>query len=247
MKNPERIWSTIKEFIRENPLSRFKREDILAKSGLKNASFTSVFQHMCEQQPGGAPRFQERLKGVMTRRSEGAGWHVLSKKGLELYYSETHASTQLKELFEVKKELESKREVEVLPQERSGVLRLIAVRQGQSEFRRQLIEAYQGRCAITGFNCIEALEAAHIRGFGDGGSYAVSNGLLLRCDLHTLFDLNLFAVSPEDHSVVLSDGLKQTVYSQYDGLKVQVPSHRELRPDPSLLMERWREFRGHDI
>lgn len=62
----------------------------------------------------------------------------------------------------------------------------IVKRRGQPEFRRKLLTVYQGRCAISGTDAVEALEAAHIVPYKGAATNHPTNGLLLRADLHTL-------------------------------------------------------------
>ncbi len=64
---------------------------------------------------------------------------------------------------------------------------------GQQRFRNQLLDAYTGRCAVSGCNVNEALEAAHIENYSGPKSQVVSNGILLRRDLHSLFDAHLIS------------------------------------------------------
>ncbi len=64
---------------------------------------------------------------------------------------------------------------------------------GQQRFRNQLFDAYAGRCAVSGCNVDEALEAAHIENYSGPKSQIVSNGILLRRDLHSLFDAHLIS------------------------------------------------------
>ena len=68
---------------------------------------------------------------------------------------------------------------------RERILRSVALRRGQREFRQRLIDAYGGRCAVTGCDAIEAIEAAHILPFSESGMNSLKNGLLLRADIHT--------------------------------------------------------------
>jgi putative restriction endonuclease len=56
---------------------------------------------------------------------------------------------------------------------------------------------YRRRCAVSGERTLPALDAAHIRPFADGGSHEVSNGILLRRDIHSLFDLGYVTISPK--------------------------------------------------
>lgn len=79
---------------------------------------------------------------------------------------------------------------------RERVAREIAIRRGQAGFRNQLLEAY-GCCAMSGCTVASALEAAHIMPYQGPGTNHPSNGLLLRADLHTLFDLGLLSVDHE--------------------------------------------------
>ena len=74
--------------------------------------------------------------------------------------------------------------------------RQIVSRRGQPKFRARLLSAYVGRCAITGADAEAVLEAAHIRPYRGPESNALPNGLLLRADIHTLFDLALLAIDP---------------------------------------------------
>ncbi len=67
-------------------------------------------------------------------------------------------------------------------------------RLGQGGFRAVVLDAYAGRCAITGHKIRPTLEAAHIRPVTSGGEHAVDNGLLLRSDVHTMFDRGYLTV-----------------------------------------------------
>lgn len=61
-------------------------------------------------------------------------------------------------------------------------------RLGQGTFRAVVTDAYERRCAVTGERTLPVLEAAHIRPYSEDGPHEPNNGLLLRSDLHTLFD-----------------------------------------------------------
>jgi putative restriction endonuclease len=73
------------------------------------------------------------------------------------------------------------------------------VRIGQGAFRFMVTEAYGRACAITGDHTLPVLEAAHIRPYADSGPHLVSNGLLLRADLHKLFDDGYLTITPDYH------------------------------------------------
>jgi len=81
-------------------------------------------------------------------------------------------------------------------------------RLGQGGFRVSITEVYRRRCAMTGEKTLPALEAAHIRPYSGGGGHELSNGLLLRRDLHRLFDLGYLSVNPDDRRIVVSGRIK---------------------------------------
>ncbi|HSR53062.1 MAG TPA: HNH endonuclease, partial [Acidobacteriota bacterium] len=75
----------------------------------------------------------------------------------------------------------------------------IRPRLGQGSFRVIVTDAYERRCAVTGAKILPILEAAHVRPYSSGGEHEVGNGLLLRSDVHTLFDRGYLTVTPERH------------------------------------------------
>ena len=72
---------------------------------------------------------------------------------------------------------------------------LTRARLGQGAFRVLVTDAYERRCAITGEKTLPVLEAAHIKPYSCDGPHLVQNGLLLRSDLHKLFDLGYITVT----------------------------------------------------
>jgi ribosomal protein L37AE/L43A len=114
-------------------------------------------------------------------------------------------------------------------------LRAIAVRQGQVEFRQRLLDAYDRRCAITGCDAEDALEAAHIIPYQGAHTNDVRNGLLLRADLHTLFDRLLLTIDPGSMRVVLAPVLRPTSYGELEGRTIRLPAQRALRPSSVAL------------
>ena len=122
---------------------------------------------------------------------------------------------------------------------RERVLAQIVRRRGQQEFREKLLEAYGRRCAITGCDAIEALEAAHIKPYLGSETNHVQNGLLLRADVHTLFDLGLIAVAPESMTVVIAASLGGTSYGELAGARVREPANPAMRPSWDVLRWHW--------
>lgn len=91
---------------------------------------------------------------------------------------------------------------------RYGAEFLTRARLGQGAFRVLVTDAYARRCAITGERTLPALEAAHIKPFAKSGPNQTANGLLLRSDLHKLFDLGYISVTP-DLAVEVSRKIKE--------------------------------------
>jgi len=127
------------------------------------------------------------------------------------------------------------------PAELERVLRDVKNRLGQSEFRKKLMEAYDARCAITECDAAEALEAAHIDDYSGRHSNHPSNGLLLRADIHSLFDLGLIGIDPETGCVCLSSQLMGAAYEPLRGRRVVVPTDPRLRPKNQALHRKWNE------
>jgi hypothetical protein len=124
---------------------------------------------------------------------------------------------------------------------RERIAASIVRRRGQPEFRQQLLKAYGGRCAISDCDCVDALEAAHIRRYGRGeDTNHVQNGLLLRSDLHTLFDLGKITVDPRDYKIMIGKELMNTVYGKLHGKKLRLPKNPAHWPNKDVLNERRR-------
>jgi hypothetical protein len=120
---------------------------------------------------------------------------------------------------------------------RTRVNAIIVRRQGQPEFRRQLLHAYGHRCAISECDAVEALEAAHIRPYLGPQANNVVNGLLLRADIHTLFDLGLLAIDTATMTVLVAPALKATTYGALEGTQLRVPANPCHRPSNDGLDE----------
>jgi hypothetical protein len=114
------------------------------------------------------------------------------------------------------------------------VLRAIKERRGQDEFRQRLISVYGGRCAISGCSVVEALEAAHIVPHSVDGGYDNSNGLLMRADIHTLFDLHLLSVCPNTLVVKVNPRLKPE-YNHFENQTLSLPTTLSNQPDMAGL------------
>jgi hypothetical protein len=118
---------------------------------------------------------------------------------------------------------------------REKIARLVAKRQGQPEFRKKLLKAYGSKCAISGSNAPAALEAAHVIPYLGPQTNHVSNGLLLRADLHTLFDLGLIAIDSYTMTVIVHPSLLATDYRELAGKAVSLPANKRDRPNKEAL------------
>jgi len=117
-------------------------------------------------------------------------------------------------------------------------------RRGQQQFRLKLLDRYKGRCAITDCDANAALEAAHILPYSEGGRHTTDNGLLLRADIHTLFDLGLLFVDPKTKEVVLAPVLQDTAYGEElkdVKLNEPYPSEENLKLHQEASWQRWKD------
>ena len=121
---------------------------------------------------------------------------------------------------------------------RKKVLQLVALRQGQAKFRDKLFDAYDGRCAVTGTSIAATLQAAHIVPYRGPETNHVQNGLLLRADIHNLFDLGLIQINPQTFTISLVEEIKSTKYGQLHGKRLRLPSKPSQRPSSAAFDER---------
>ena len=122
---------------------------------------------------------------------------------------------------------------------RFGTPQRVTPRLGQGAFRVLVTDSYDRRCAVTKERTLPALDAAHIMPFHIGGAHDAKNGLLLRKDIHSLFDAGYVTVTPSLHFEV-SPSIREEFqngreYYSLHGTQIAVPAHIDRRPDPSLL------------
>jgi putative restriction endonuclease len=106
---------------------------------------------------------------------------------------------------------------------RRRIERSIVARQGAGVFRAAAITAFGGRCAISGYDVIEGLEAAHIVPYLGEHTNRLGNSLLLRADLHTLFDRGQITIDPATLIIHLAPELSSTCLAELDGVKLVLP------------------------
>lgn len=127
------------------------------------------------------------------------------------------------------------------PLPRFGEPRVVLPRLGQGTFRVAVTEAYGRACAVTGEHSLPALDAAHIRAFAAEGPHDVRNGVLLRADLHRLFDQGYITVTP-DHRLEVSRRLREDYsngrsYYPLHGASMRMPTSLAEQPAPEFI--RW--------
>jgi putative restriction endonuclease len=117
--------------------------------------------------------------------------------------------------------------------------RPVRQRLGQGAFRVLITDVYGRRCAVTGEKALPVLQAAHIRPVTSEGPHRVDNGILLRSDIHTLFDQGYVTVTPE-HKFLVSRRLKEDFdngepYYPLSGQRTWLPGRYEDQPSREFL------------
>ena len=108
-----------------------------------------------------------------------------------------------------------------------GKPQLILPRLGQGLFRTLVTDAYSRRCAITGERTLPVLDAVHIKPYSLVKRHEVPNGLLMRSDLHRLFDGGYLSVNPKDRRIIVSKRIKEEFENGKDYYKLQGQVLRE--------------------
>jgi putative restriction endonuclease len=116
---------------------------------------------------------------------------------------------------------------------------LVLPRLGQGGFRVMVTDAYMRRCAITQEKTLPALEAAHIKPFRENGPHSINNGLLLRSDIHRLFDSGYVTIT-SDYCFEVSKRIKEEFdngeqYNRFHGSKIHIPSEAQFKPNLDFL------------
>jgi hypothetical protein len=158
--------------------------------------------------------FNKKLNGGAEEEAFGLHLNIADNQALEQLISALHneENNNVNPGIETS-DVDLKRQVEEL------VLQSIKTRRGQPAFRNSLLDAFDGTCCITGCKVDAVLEAAHIVPHGEETNYSVTNGLLLRADIHTLFDLELLSINVAG-LVQIDESLKSSNYQKYDGINI---------------------------
>lgn len=130
--------------------------------------------------------------------------------------------------------------VAAVESDRYGEPMLVRPRLGQGTFRVIVTDMYERRCTITGERTLPVLEAAHIKPYSSGGPHEPENGLLLRSDLHTLFDQGYITVDADQLKVVVSPRIREEFengrdYYQLHGRSIRLPREASTSPSREYL------------
>lgn len=121
-----------------------------------------------------------------------------------------------------------------------GAHRLTPIRLGQGSFRAAIDLAYGERCAVTRNHVRPVLQAAHIRPVEHDGIHRVDNGLLLRADVHLMFDRGYLGVHPERHTLQVNPRLHSEFgngeeFSARADTPIELPRQAPDRPSAEFL------------
>ncbi|MEG4997848.1 leucine-rich repeat domain-containing protein [Microcoleus sp. B4-D4] len=133
-------------------------------------------------------------------------------------------------------------DAETLQDARRRITASIVQRQGQAGFRRKLLIAYGGRCPITDCDVESAIEAAHIIPYQGTQTNHLTNGLPLRADIHTLFDLHLLSIRPDTKEIVIAPELVGTCYQDLADRKLTLPQDQKTAPNQNTLSKHYETF-----
>lgn len=121
-----------------------------------------------------------------------------------------------------------------------------SIRPTQDRFRSNLMKIYGTRCMLTGCEVSAALEASHICPYKGEQDNHMENGILLRRDIHALYDADLIGIEPNQLRVTISNTLKGSSYQKYDGSYLLIPESK-LRPSVKALSVRWNVFEETNV
>lgn len=119
---------------------------------------------------------------------------------------------------------------------------LTDTRIGQGLFSGMIKKAYNNQCCVSGEKIPELLNAAHIQSYINADSHHVQNGLLMRVDIHALYDAGLISID-ENYDILVSEQLNLTDYYKYKSKKITLPVNRSDFPSKDALKLKLKGFR----
>jgi hypothetical protein len=212
--------------------------------GLSDSLFTNAALLCCLQDgvPVGVliqveekPRVKYEVLGLAFVRGWEGGYFFLESISSNSMTLSGSPRAELKHLQQLSLEQDGSFEPANILDGRQYTLASIVRRQGQQDFRNRLLIAYERRCAVSGLQVPEVLEAAHIVPYRGISTNHVQNGLLLRADLHTLFDVGLVSINSANMSVLISPSLRGSEYEAIEGCKIYLPQAKSDQPSIEAL------------
>ena len=122
--------------------------------------------------------------------------------------------------------------------------RLIKARRGQAEFRKRLVKKYGDTCALSGPAPSDVLDAAHLYSYAERGVHNDLGGLLIRKDLHRLFDLGLITVNPKSLKINVDKTLSN--YPIYQSLNGNMIAVEVVDKTKKWIKQHWDCWRGDE-
>jgi hypothetical protein len=238
------IIAAIKQIMRDKgqPMTVDEVFDVIIAKGLysfpaknpRSIVYNEIRQHCVGVNP---PSYEGKHKHF-----EKAG---KDKHGKDKYFVRDEDAPVDGEIKQLSGEDAAKDETDCIPHDadrRKVVERQIRERRGQQSFRNSLRKRYDDRCVVTGCDILSVLEAAHIKPYRGVDDNDPQNGLLLRADIHTLFDLDLLAIEPQSLQVKLHPDIAKNVeYAALDGESLKCTKNRI--PSQTALRIRYEQFK----
>ena len=236
---PNVTYKPVKSTLKHDPLTWAHLENITQVNVLlKNSEFWQSYSKASDKILN-SPISRSRSADFQQRRHKRRLEEFWNKP---LYYNPK--GNYLSKLQDEQERIESEEEfnIEDIEDERQKIIASIVRRRGQSEFRRKLLTAYKGRCPISDCDAEVAIEAAHIFPYQGTETNHITNGLPLRADIHTLFDLYLLSVQPDSYEVVIAPELIETCYQEFSGRKLSLPTDELALPSREALRKHYKKF-----
>lgn len=188
----------------------------------------------------------ERIKRLKHIKKAQSASGAIRQRTLELLHPCIEWDANKKELFWVDKAMPSLSSTESFIEQANDddlakIQAWINIRKNQTVFRRAMLKIYRNKCAVTGIRIKEVLEAAHIVEHAREGINSNENGILLRADIHRLFDRHLLSIHPETLIIHLHESLLNGEYAKYHGERINTPTNN-IRPNSRYLEVRWNEM-----
>lgn len=194
-----------------------------------------IYTEYVERHQVGSQENKDELFVTLTRLMEGnEPSSELGKELLDIW----------KYLEESESETEPDFDPDHISDERQKRSREVVTRPGQKKFKSELMKAYGGCCAITGCSVEVVLQGSHIIPYLGAKTDHPSNGILLRVDIHKLFDSHYLSINPDTNKVEISPVLKNTYYEKLAGQLLRRPKSKTERPNHKALSKHYKKFSG---